>query len=413
MRFVFIHPNFPAQFRHLVEFLGNDPKNEVIFITGNPRPEWKIPGVRKIIFKEEPISEEHLTSPPSLKLAQILSKGQAVGKILLKLRKENFMPDLICGHSGWGSTMYIKDIFPETPFLGYFEWYYHGRNINLASNKKRQADIDTRVRARNRNLPILNDLAACNHGFCPTKWQKNQFPGEFHQKLSVIHDGINPNFFAPAPDLKLKLPGLDLSSIRELVTYTARGFEPYRGFPQFIESIPLILEKRPKAHIVIVGEDRVCYGSQLPKGQTYKTLMMERVKLDPNRVHFVNPLPYGHYLQVLQASNVHVYLTVPFVLSWSLLEAMSCECLVVASDTPPVKEVIQNGVNGILVNLFSPGEIAEKVVACLEYPSFMKTVKKNARKTILEKYRLDKMLSEQLHVIKQLTKAVHRKRLFG
>ena len=309
--------------------------------------------------------------------------------------------------------MYIKDIFPKTPFLGYFEWYYHERNVDLTSNPRRPADIGARIRARNRSLSILSDLVACDHGFCPTKWQKSQFPGEFHQKLSIIHDGINPRFFAPAPDLKLKLPGLDLSGVRELVTYTSRGFEPYRGFPQFIESIPLILEKRPKAHIVIVGEDRVCYGSELPKGQSYKTLMTEKVKLDPDRVHFVNSLPYGDYLRVLQTSTVHVYLTVPFVLSWSLLEAMSCECMVVASDTPPVREVIKNGRNGVLVNLFSPGEIAEKVVACLEYPSFMKTVRKNARKTILGKYSLDKMLSRQVYIIRQLTEAAHRKNLFG
>lgn len=383
MRFIFIHPNFPAQFRHLVEFLGKNPKNKVIFITGSPRPEWKIPGVHKIIFNEEPLPE-NLYAGPLANFVQVRSKGEAVAKILQKLKKKNFVPDLICGHSGWGSTLYVKDVFPETPFLGYFEWYYHERNINLTSEKKRVAGIDARIRARNRSLPILNDLVACDHGFCPTKWQKGHFPGEFHKKLSVIHDGINTNFFSPAPDLKLKLPGLDLSSVKELVTYTSRGFEPYRGFPQFIESIPLILEKRPKAHIVIVGEDRVCYGSQLPKGQSYKTLMREKVKLDPGQVHFVNSLPYGQYLQVLQASSVHVYLTVPFVLSWSLLEAMACECLVVASDTPPVREVIQNGVNGVLTNFFSPEKIAEKVVACLEYPSFMQTVKKNARKTVLK-----------------------------
>lgn len=141
--------------------------------------------------------------------------------------------------------------------------------------------------------------------------------------------------------------------------------------------------------------------------------MTEKVKLNPDRVHFVAPLPYGLYRQVLQASTVHVYLTVPFVLSWSLLEAMSCECLVVASNTPPVQEVIQNGKNGVLVNLFSPKEIAEKIVACLEYPSFMQTVKINARKTVLENYSLDQMLARQLHVIKELTGAVHRRRLFG
>ncbi|MBU0969370.1 MAG: glycosyltransferase, partial [Proteobacteria bacterium] len=251
--------------------------------------------------------------------------------------------------------------------------------------------------------------AACDHGICPTHWQKAQFPAEFHKKLSVIHDGINTNFFIPAPDKKLVLPGLDLSQAKEVVTYTARGFEPYRGFPQFIESIPHILAKRPDVHIVIVGEDRVCYSSKLPDGQTYKRRMAQKIDLDPDRVHFVDPLPYGKYLEVLQTSTVHVYLTVPFVLSWSLLEAMACGCLVVASNTPPVKEVIQDGVNGVLTELFMPDKIAEKIVACLEYPSFMENIKKNARKTIIERYGLDKMLAGQIEIMKQMTEAAARK----
>jgi len=219
----------------------------------------------------------------------------------------------------------------------------------------------------------------------------------------VAHDGINPDFFKPVPSKKLNLPGLDLSHAKEIVTYPARGLEPYRGFPQFIESIPHILKKRPNAHVVIVGRDRVCYGPKLANGQTYKKMMTEKINLDPDRVHFVDPLPYGQYLEVLQASTVHVYLTVPFVLSWSLLEAMSCGCLVVASDTPPVKEVIQDGVNGVLVNFFDSKKIAEKVAACLEYPSFMETIKTKARQTIQNRYALDKMVGTQINIMKQMT----------
>jgi len=341
MRFILIHPNFPAQLRYIAEFLGKNPNNEVVFITANPRPEWEIPGVKKIIFKEDPIPD-NLKSLPLINFAGVNSKAEAVVKKLVELRKQKFIPHLIIGHSGWGSTLYIKDIFPESPFLGYFEWYYDSRGMNANFGRKTPLNIGSRMGLRNRSMSILSDLAACDHGICATKWQKSQFPKEFHNKLSVVHEGINPQFFKPEKEMELKLPDLDLTGVKEIVTYTARGFEPYRGFPQFIESIPLILENRPDAHIVIVGEDRVCYGHKLPDGQTYKTVMAEKISLDPERVHFVDPLPYGLYLQVLQASRVHVYLTVPFVLSWSLLEAMSCECLVVASDTPPVREVIKD-----------------------------------------------------------------------
>lgn len=378
-----------------------------MFITANPREEWEIAGVKKIIFQEEEIPKD-IPSPPLKSFTALHSKAAAVARVLLDLRKQQFIPDLIIGHSGWGSTFYIKDIFPEVPFLGCFEWYYDAGSPNAAFGRKNPVGHGTRMEIRNKSLSILSDLAACDHGICPTHWQKAQFPTEFHKKLSVIHDGINTNFFIPVPDKKLVLPGLDLSQAKELVTYTARGFEPYRGFPQFIESIPHILKNRPGAHIVIVGEDRVCYGPKLPDGQTYKKRMTEKIDLDPDRVHFVDPLPYGKYLEVLQASTVHVYLTVPFVLSWSLLEAMACGCLVVASNTQPVKEVIQDGVNGVLTEFFAPEKIAEKVVACLEYPSFMKNIKTNARKTIQERYGLDKMLANQVQIMKQMTEAAAR-----
>jgi len=409
MRFIFIHPNFPAQFRYMAEFLGKNPKNEVLFVTANPRKEWEIPGVKKILFEEGPPLEDP-KNPALVNFSTLHARGQGVAKALLDLRKEKFMPDLIIGHSGWGSTLYIKDIFPEVPLLGYFEWYYDARSPNVRFGLKNPPSLGVRMESRERSLSILSDLAACDHGICPTQWQKAQFPREFHKKLSVVHDGINPDFFKPDPGRKLVLPDLDLSDAKEIVTYTARGLEPYRGFPQFIEAIPHLLKKRPEAHVVIVGQDRVCYGPKLADGDSWKKRMMKKVKLDEERVHFVEPLPYGKYLEVLQASTVHVYLTVPFVLSWSLLEALSCGCLVVASDTQPVKEVIQDGVNGILVNFFDSEKIAEKIAACLDYPSFMENIKTNARKTITQRYALDKMLQGQVGIMKQLTEAATKQK---
>jgi len=409
MRFIFIHPNFPAQFRYMAEFLGKNPKNEVVFITANPREEWEIPGVKKILFEEgSPLDDPK--NPALVNFSTLHGRGQGVAKALVDLRKDKFLPDLIIGHSGWGSTLYIKDVYPEVPLLGYFEWYYDARSPNARFGRKNPPSLGVRMESRERSLSILSDLAACDHGICPTHWQKAQFPKEFHKKLSVVHDGINPEFFKPDPEKKLILPDLDLSKAKELVTYTARGLEPYRGFPQFMESIPHLLEKRPDAHVVIVAQDRICYGPQLPDGDSWKKRMLEKVELDEKRVHFVDPLPYGKYLEVLQASTVHVYLTVPFVLSWSLLEALSCGCLVVASNTQPVQEVIQDGVNGVLVDFFDSQKIAEKVAACLDYPSFMENIQTNARKTITDRYALDKMLQGQVSIMKQMTEAAAKQR---
>ncbi|HCY86864.1 MAG TPA: glycosyl transferase family 1, partial [Desulfobacteraceae bacterium] len=390
MNLIFIHPNFPAQFRSMAEHLGRHPDNDIRFVTANPRPEWEIKGVKKEVFKDE---------APAQTLAAMQHRGEAVAKVLLNLRKQGFKPDIIVGASGWGSTFFVKDVFPEVPFLGYFEWYYDARLPNARFGRKEPVTLGGRMELRERSQGILSDLASCDHGLCPTGWQKAQFPKEFHPKLSVVHEGINTAYFKPEPGKKLVLPDLDLSDAKEIVTYTARGFEPYRGFPQFIESIPKILERRPNAHVVIVGQDRICYGPKLPEGQTYKKIMTEKVALDPERVHFIEPLPYGKYLEVLQASTVHVYLTVPFVLSWSLLEAMACGCLVVASDTQPVKEVIQDGVNGVLTPFFDTKKLAEKVTACLEYPSFMDKIRENARQTVESRYHQEKMLKERFRIV--------------
>ncbi|MGH8000496.1 MAG: glycosyltransferase, partial [Brasilonema sp.] len=187
-----------------------------------------------------------------------------------------------------------------------------------------------------------------------------------------------------------------------LVTYVGRGMEPYRGFPQFIEAIAYVQERRPNCHVVIVGAERVCYGKSLPDGGSYKDLMLQKVPLDLSRVHFTGSLPYGQYLQVIQASSVHVYLTRPFVLSWSMIEAMSTGCLVVGSDTAPVTEVIQDGENGLLVDFFSPKQIADRIDEVLDHPTRMAEIRDQARKTVLERYSLADLLPQHIQLVKDI-----------
>ena len=402
MRILFIHPNFPAQFRHLAATLGGDPENQVLFATEARRPEWEIPGVIKRIFA--PSSGEGMTHPildPFLKTYQ---SGEAVLKLLLALKKEGFIPDLIYGHSGWGVTWFIRDVFPDARFIGYFEWYYNADGRDALFGKDKSLTSAASARLRMKNAVILNDLLACDVGVSPTEWQKAQFPEPFRHKISVIHDGVKTAFFKPAPEKALGVEEMPFLQSEKIVTYSARGMEPYRGFPQFMEALEIILKEEPSCHGVIVGSERVCYGPPLPDGKTYKEKMLETLSLDPSRVHFTGPLPYGHYLKVLQASSVHIYLTRPFVLSWSLLEALSTGCVVVASDTEPVREVIVEGVNGFLADFFSPEDIARKGIAVLNYPSFMTGVKKKARETIVEKYDLIPTLSAHLDLIKKIDK---------
>ncbi|MFP4299913.1 MAG: glycosyltransferase family 4 protein [Spirulinaceae cyanobacterium] len=428
MIYLFVHPNFPAQFRHLATTLAKDPNNQVFFLTN--RKEGRIPGVRKLIYnpsrEAKPETHHYLRSTENAIL-----HGQAAYRRLMQLEKQGIQPDVIYAHAGWGPELFIKDLFPDSKFYGYFEWYYHAYGTDADFDINDPITPDDAARIRVKNAPILLDLASCDKGMVPTNWQKQQFPVEFQQKLSVLHDGIDTAFFRPKADANLVLPpsakpkktkgfdpnkqasdselapfaqikqrlsqeGLDLSNATEIVTYVARGMEPYRGFPQFMEAVSLLQQNRPHCHVVVVGEDRVAYGKPLPNGLTYGQLMLQELNLDLSRLHFTGWLPYDQYLQVLQASSAHVYLTRPFVLSWSLLEAMAAECAIVASRTAPVEEVIEDGVNGLLFDFFSPSEIVARVEEVLDHPDRMATMRSQARETILARFDLAQLLPQHL-----------------
>jgi glycosyltransferase involved in cell wall biosynthesis len=400
MRILFLHPNFPAQFRHLATEIAKDKHNEVFF--GTTRRDGSLPGVNKIIYspKREARPETHHYVRP---LENAVLQAQGVYRMAEQLKARGFVPDIVYGHSGWGPTLLIKDIFPKAKLLCYFEWFYHahGSDADFDPNEPLTADDEARIRIK--NAPILLDLYSCDRGLSPTYWQCQQFPSEFHSKIKVLHDGIDTNFFCPKPGSKLVIPrvNLDLSEAAEVVTYVARGMEPYRGFPQFIEAVALLQQRRPQCHVVIVGENRVAYGKQLGDGKTYKEVMLEKYSLDLERVHFTGWLPYDEYLQVLQASSAHVYLTRPFVLSWSMLEALSTGCLLVASRTAPVTEVIQDGVNGLLADFFSPQDICDRIEEALKHPDKMAAIRAKAREIIQQRYDLSQLLPRHLQWIQQ------------
>lgn len=409
-RVLFIHPNFPAQFRHLAIALGKDPKFEVMFAT--KREEGQIEGVKKIIYEasREARSETHHYVKT---LENAVLQGQGLYRVATELKKQGFYPDIVYGHSGWGPTLFIKDIFPRAKFLCYFEWFYnaHGSDADFDPNDPLSADDEARIRVK--NAPILIDLYSCDRGLSPTKWQQQQFPPELRSKITVLHDGVDTEYFKPNPHTKLVIPriNLDLSNASEIVTYLGRGMEPYRGFPQLIETISILQKRRPNTHFIIVGQNRVAYGKQLPEGQNYKDLMLQKFPLDLSRVHFTGLLAYDEYLTVIQNSSAHIYLTRPFVLSWSMLETMSTGCVLVASDTPPVKELIQDNYNGLLVPFFSPKIIADRVEYALDNPDMMVKIREKARETIVKNYDLQDLLKQHLEWIKtgELKKPFSRK----
>lgn len=401
LRIVFLHSNFPAQFIHLASHLAQNPDNQVVFITACK--EGYIPGVQKVTYKKHrEVSRETHHYIQSFENA--ILQGQAVYRELAKLKAQGFVPDVIYGHAGWGLPTFAKDIFPKSKLVCLFEWFYHAHGSDADFDPTIPLTINEELKIRVKNAPILLDIDTCDWGVSPTYWQQSQFPSEYQSKISVIHDGIDTDFIQSCHKAKLVLPqiGLDLSGAQEIVTYVARGMEPYRGFPQFIEAIRLIIEERPKCHVVIVGADRVAYGKALSNGKTYKEAMLETVSLDMSRVHFTGLLCKPDYLKVLQASSAHVYLTRPFVLSWSMLEAMAAGCVVVASNTPPVTEVIKDGINGLYVDFFSPSNIAVRVVEVLKQPQKYSELRLQARQTILERYALHKLLPIHLELLTRL-----------
>jgi len=401
MKILFVHQNFPGQYRHLAQHLAAVPGNQVVFIT--QRTDAHLPGVRNIVYKPQRPITKHLHHYLRGTEAGVLN-AQAVARIALDLKKSGFVPDVIVGHNGWGEIWYLKDVFPQTPLLGYFEFFYRFAGTDVGFDPSEKLSVDVAPRIRTKNTGNLIGLDAADWGQCPTQWQKSTYPECYHSKLHVVHEGIDTDVVRPNPRARLRLGENDpeLSAGDEIVTYVARNLEPYRGFPSFMRSLPAILSARPKAQVLIVGGDDVSYGSCLLDGQTYRQRLLDELgdSLDSNQVHFLGKVPYAKFIELLQVSRVHVYLTYPFVLSWSMLEAMAAECLVVGSRTQPVEEVIRDGENGVLVDLFKPEEIAERVVAALSEPGQFTKIRERARQTIVETYDLKRIcLPGQLAMI--------------
>jgi len=400
MNVLLIHPNFPAQLRHVAAALGRSPANVVVFATRNPRHEWTIPGVSKVLFtpRDSAGFKVHHLAGPAHDAALF---GEAMYRTAVDLKNQGFRPDVIYANSGWGSTLYLKDIWPDVPLMCYFEWFYDWRGADARFEEGGHGAAVPPRQARLRNASIFNDLCACDAGLAPTRWQRDQFPREFQPKIEVLHDGIDTDFFHPEPDRPMILPGLDLSACAEVLTFAGRGMEPYRGFPQFMQAVQILQQRRPGLHVVVAGEDRVCYGPTRADGKTWKEHMLGTLDLDLSRLHFTGPLPYGEYLKLLQASRCHVYLTRPFVLSWSFIEAMACGCPLAASDTEPVREVATHRENALLFDFARPEALASAAEEILEDRALALRLGQAARETAVARYALKTLLPQHLKFIEQ------------
>lgn len=393
MIYLFIHQNLPAQYRHIVRYLADQPGNTVYFITQPNGNEMR--GVNKIVYAREPRTDVRC-HPYTTEFDQAVAVGARVAEVCQMLRDQQVRPDIIVGHCGWGETLFIKDVFPDVPLLSYFEFYYHARGVDVDFDPEFSTIFYHPSRLRTRNGVALLSYDASDWGNTPTMWQRSLHPPEMRRRMSVIHEGVDTSLIVPNPQAVLELPdrGLSLKHGDEVLTYVARNLEPYRGFHVFMRALPEVLKRRPNAQVLVVGGDSVSYGAAAAPRSSYREMMLAELgsRLDTSRVHFLGQVDYAVYQKLLQISSAHVYLTYPFVLSWSFIEAMSSACLLIGSSTPPVMEVLEDGVNGLAVDFFDTAALVDRIVEALANPARFRALREAARETAVSRYDLKQVL---------------------
>jgi glycosyltransferase involved in cell wall biosynthesis len=386
VNWLFIHQNFPAQFVHAARHLAAAGE-KVVFIT--QQRERQLKGVRKIVYA--PARRAAGLHAFAHEFNSSIENGLAVARACEELKHSGFTPDVVAGHNGWGEILYVKDCWPSVPLLGYFEFYYRDHDSDLDFDPEFPPTPLDRMRIRTRNAVNLLGLETADWGQTPTEFQRSLYPESYRRRISVIHEGIDTALVHPEPNTRLWLAGgLSLSRNDLLITYSARNLEPYRGFHIVMRTLPKLLERHPTARVLIVGGNDVSYGRRPTQGGNWRQQLLNELegRLDLSRVHFLGRLNYPQYLAMLQISAAHIYLTYPFVLSWSLLEAMAAGCAVVASRTKPVEEVVRDGENGYLVDFFDSEALADRVSDMLLHRERQEDIRAAARRTVVEHYDL-------------------------
>jgi glycosyltransferase involved in cell wall biosynthesis len=334
-------------------------------------------------------------------------RGVSVARFCQRLRAEGYVPDVIYGHSGWGETLFLKEVWPEAKLLLFCEFYYRGRGTDTGFDPEFQASgFDQVMIAQSRAAYMAQALVHADKGVSPTEWQASTHPPLLRQQIEVIFDGVDCDRLAPNPEARFTLPdGRILKRGDEVLTFVNRNLEPYRGYHIFMRALPDVLAARPDAQVVIVGGNEISYGHPPKDGGSWKDVILDEVKdrLDLSRVHFTGRLPYDRLVDLMHVARVHAYLTYPFVLSWSMVEAMAAGTLVVGSDTPPVAEVIRDGVNGRLVDFFDVQGWSAALIDALARPEAFDGLRAAARQTVLERYDLRSVcLPKQVDLLTRL-----------
>ncbi len=381
MKYLFVHQNFPGQFLYLVRHLVAARKHDIVFIT-EPNTNV-IGGVRKVPYRKPPGASPD-THPAVRDLDAAMRRAEAVARTAAGLRQLGYEPDIIIGHHGWGELLHIRDVWPAPPVLGYMEFFYHTEQADVGFDPEFPVAASEFPRIRAKNATNLLALNLGGHGQTPTKWQMSTYPAWARPQMTLVPEGADLKICKPNPKLRREpvvVGDVTIAPGDKLVTYVARELEPYRGFHKIMRALPPLLKARSDVRVVLVGGDGVSYGNPPANGGTWRTTMLEELggALDPARVSFPGKIDYDTYIRLLQRSDAHVYLTYPFVASWSLREALAMGCAVVASDTAPVREFIRHGRTGLLTPFHDHLALAARILDVLEDKALATRLRTNAR----------------------------------
>ena len=391
MRYLFVHQNFPGQFGHVAAALAQS-GHEVVAIGETRRLKARAvphPAIRRHGYgTPEPVAPG--THPYLRKYEADVRRAELVARLGLDLVKRGFEPDLVMAHPGWGEALFLKDVFARARHVHYCEYFYRSQGGDVGFDPEFTPPANDALRLRMLNATQLIGMEYADAGHSPTQWQASRYPADIRQRLQVVHDGIDTERVRPDPNASVAVGEHQLTRQDEVITFVARNLEPYRGFHMLMRALPELLARRPKARVLIVGGDEIGYGARAPGGKTWRAQCWEpiRERVDASRVHFLGHLSYADYLKVLQISSVHLYWTYPFVLSWSMLEAMAAQCLVIGSATAPVQEVLRHQQNGLLCDFFDIAQWVEQIVDALSHREELEPLRRQARQTIIENYDL-------------------------
>ncbi|WP_428488208.1 glycosyltransferase family 4 protein [Rhodopila sp.] len=405
MKFLFVHQNYPGQFLHIVRHLVAMRRHEILFITEPNMNE--IAGVRKIPYLRPALNNKE-THIAARELDDGVRRAETVFKAAYGLKHLGFRPDIIIGHHGWGEMLNLRDVWPDVPMLGYMEFYYQFNAADVGFDPEFPHDpLDyPRIRAKNAINHIALNLGGA--GQTPTRWQLSTYPDWARKRIDVVWEGVNLDACSPDPRAHrkpLKIGGMTIRPTDKLVTYVARDLEPYRGFHIMMRALPHLLRARQDIKVVMIGGDGVSYGSAPQQGGTWREQMLKErgAEIDLDRVVFPGRVSYETYIATLRRSDAHVYLTYPFVASWSLREALAVGCPVLGSDTEPVREFITHSDNGLLVPFLEPAAIATAVLDLLEDKALSRKLRGNARRYAEQRLAMEDYLAAYDATIGRLT----------